>query len=211
MKSTLATLIAVAVVVGFTNTANADFVDIGFRVKEAGTVSPTAIAIESVGTVPMSPLRIAKNGVVYGIALVDPSDINATKALIRLAGNVTKALRKFSSDLFPDKKLKVYYHCNGIELYYSAMTVISNPLNTPITFTRTTYSTTGLNSLSSFVIPANSNVTKEIAYTNKSNASNCPVEQPTPNLPPGFADYNVTQGASIIDTVDYSWTNSWFN
>jgi hypothetical protein len=69
------------------------FIDIGLRIKEAGQSVPTAIAIEPVGTNPMSQLRIAKNNIIYGIALVDPGTTYATNALIRLAGGITKALR----------------------------------------------------------------------------------------------------------------------
>lgn len=64
------------------------FIDIGLRVKESsGTVS---IAAESVAT---SPLRIAKGGTVYGIALVPTTDANASHTYIKL-GNALKALRK---------------------------------------------------------------------------------------------------------------------
>lgn len=56
------------------------YTDIGLRVYD-GTET-VFIAVEPVGTL-TSPLRIAKNGTVYGVVLVDPSDFFASKIRIR--------------------------------------------------------------------------------------------------------------------------------
>lgn len=65
------------------------FQDIGLRVQApSGTVS---IAAE-IGA-PTSPLRIAKNGVIYGIALVDPGDPNDSGVRIQTSSGI-KALRR---------------------------------------------------------------------------------------------------------------------
>lgn len=64
--------------------------DIGLRVRDgAQTVS---LAAEPSGPI-TSPLRIAKNGVIYGIALVDPADAFASKVKIKTSSGI-KAIRK---------------------------------------------------------------------------------------------------------------------
>lgn len=63
--------------------------DIGLRVFD-GTQT-VAIAVE-LGTL-TSPLRITKDGVIYGIALVDPSDSHASKLRVKITSGI-KALRK---------------------------------------------------------------------------------------------------------------------
>jgi hypothetical protein len=68
-----------------------DNIDIGLRVYDGTEI--VKIACEPQGTL-TSPLRIAKNGVVYGIVLVDPSDPAASKLKIQTSSG-TKALRKF--------------------------------------------------------------------------------------------------------------------
>lgn len=55
-------------------------VDIGLRIWDGGA-EPTKFACEPEGTL-ASPLRIAKNGTIYGIVLVDPSDPRASKTRI---------------------------------------------------------------------------------------------------------------------------------
>jgi subtilisin family serine protease len=67
------------------------YVDIGLRLYDGTKV--VTIACEPEGTL-TSPLRIAKNGVIYGIILVDPSDPIASKLKIETISG-TKALRKF--------------------------------------------------------------------------------------------------------------------
>lgn len=66
------------------------YIDIGLRAFD-GT-EPVAIACEALGTL-TSALRIAKDGDVYGIALVDPADPNASKVRIQTNSGI-KALRK---------------------------------------------------------------------------------------------------------------------
>lgn len=66
------------------------FIDIGLRLYDGTEI--VTIACEPEGT-PASPLRIAKNGTIYGIALVDPADSSATTIRIETASG-TKALAK---------------------------------------------------------------------------------------------------------------------
>jgi hypothetical protein len=68
-----------------------DNIDIGLRVYDGTEI--VTIACEPEGTL-TSPLRIAKNGVLYGIVLVEPSDPAASKLKIQTSSG-TKALRKF--------------------------------------------------------------------------------------------------------------------
>jgi len=65
--------------------------DIGLRVFD-GTQT-VSIAVEPLGTL-TSPLRIAKDGVIYGIALVDVGDPNESGIRIRTSSGI-KALRKY--------------------------------------------------------------------------------------------------------------------
>lgn len=65
--------------------------DIGLRVYNGSET--IAIAAEPTGTL-TSPLRIAKNGVIYGIVLVDPGDPNDSGVRIQTSSGI-KALRKY--------------------------------------------------------------------------------------------------------------------
>jgi len=67
-----------------------DYMDIGLRVFNGTEV--VSIAAEPEGTL-TSPLRIAKNGVIYGIALVDPGDPNDSGVRIQTSSGI-KALRR---------------------------------------------------------------------------------------------------------------------
>jgi len=67
------------------------FVDIGLRVFDGSEIISIACEPEENLT---SPLRIAKNGKIYGIVLVDPSDPHASKMIIQ-TGSGPKAMRKF--------------------------------------------------------------------------------------------------------------------
>jgi hypothetical protein len=66
------------------------YADIGLRVYDGTGVITIACEPEGAAT---SPLRIAKNGTTYGIALVEPSDVNACGIRIETSSGV-KALRK---------------------------------------------------------------------------------------------------------------------
>jgi len=68
---------------------NPTYQDIGLRVKTPSGVVSIAAEIGA----PTSPLRIAKGGVVYGVALVNPGDPNDSGIRIRVSGAI-KALRK---------------------------------------------------------------------------------------------------------------------
>jgi hypothetical protein len=65
--------------------------DIGLRIFD-GTQT-VSIAVEPLGTL-TSPLRIAKNGVIYGIPLVDVGDPNESGIRINTSSGI-KALRKY--------------------------------------------------------------------------------------------------------------------
>jgi len=65
--------------------------DIGLRVYNGSET--IAIAAEPTGIL-TSPLRIAKNGVIYGIVLVDPGDPNDSGVRIQTSSGI-KALRKY--------------------------------------------------------------------------------------------------------------------
>jgi len=67
------------------------YIDIGLRVYDGTAI--ISIACEPAGTL-TSPLRIAKNGIIYGIVLVDPSDPDATGIRVQTSAGV-KALRKY--------------------------------------------------------------------------------------------------------------------
>ncbi len=67
------------------------YIDIGLRVYDGTAI--VSIACEPAGTL-TSPLRIAKNGVIYGIVLVDPSDQHASRIKVK-TGSGVKALRKY--------------------------------------------------------------------------------------------------------------------
>lgn len=68
------------------------FQDIGLRMQAP---SGTVLIAAEIGT-PTSPLRIAKNGVIYGIVLVDTSDPDASSIRIQTNSGI-KALRKIGS------------------------------------------------------------------------------------------------------------------
>lgn len=68
-----------------------NFTDIGLRIFDGAQT--VAIAAEPLGTL-TSPLRIFKNGNIYGIPLVDPTDPNASKIRIKTSAG-TKALSLF--------------------------------------------------------------------------------------------------------------------
>lgn len=68
-----------------------NYVDIGLRAYDGTGI--TKIACEPVGTL-TSPLRMAKNGIVYGIVLVPVTDANASKIRIQTSSGI-EALRKY--------------------------------------------------------------------------------------------------------------------
>ena len=71
--------------------AEKGFQDIGLRVYNGTQI--VAIAAEPAGTL-TSPLRIAKNGAIYGIVLVEPGDANDSGVRIQTSSGI-KALRKY--------------------------------------------------------------------------------------------------------------------
>ena len=71
--------------------AEKGFQDIGLRVYNGTQI--VAIAAEPAGTL-TSALRIAKNGAIYGIVLVDPGDANDSGLRIQTSSGI-KGLRKY--------------------------------------------------------------------------------------------------------------------
>jgi len=83
-----------------TDVSSSNYIDIGLRIQQGTQAVPDIkhLAIEDPGSSPTSPLKIVKNGTSYGtnifhVALVDPTDSNATKIHIKLADGSIKALR----------------------------------------------------------------------------------------------------------------------
>jgi len=74
-----------------TNAPVPGFQDIGLRVQTPSGIVSIAAEIG----VATSPLRIAKNGIVYGIALVDSGDLNDSGVRIQTANDGLKALRRY--------------------------------------------------------------------------------------------------------------------
>ncbi len=74
------------------------FIDIGLRVNQGTASVPSIqkIAIEDPEGVPTSNLIIWKNNKKYHIALVDPSDKDATKVVILLPDGAKKALMRYT-------------------------------------------------------------------------------------------------------------------
>lgn len=182
------------------------FIDIGLRVKEQGIVAPTPIAIESVGTTPMSPLRIARQGVVYGVALVAVSDSNASQARVKLSDGSIKALRRFSSPVasFPDQSGDAIGHCSGGSTSFYATMDISNASAVDAVFTRTSSTGSGT-SATSFTVPANSTLSKG-GFGNLTYADpGCNVDVPAAGSTDGSATYSITQSGTVVDTATYYW------
>ncbi len=154
-----------------------------------------------------SPLRISKNGTMYGVALVDPSDPAATSIRIKVAGAI-KALRKFVDSVvnFPDKSATAIGSCVGGNMQFQATISISNTWSVSSDFVRTSIHPLGSESApSSFSVAANSTLAR--GGFGSLNAPNCDYVLPNPpyGSGSGYADYNVLQGGSVVDTVRYSW------
>ena len=65
--------------------------DIGLRVYDGAKI--VHLAVQPTGTTPMSPLRISKGGVTYGLLLVDPAAPNASKFKIGTAQGIKAVAR----------------------------------------------------------------------------------------------------------------------
>ena len=79
----------------FTSSQACPFIEL-FRVNQGTVNAPNIVGIagEQQGTV-TSKLRTAKNGIVYGVVLVETTDPMASQLRIRLADGTIKALRKY--------------------------------------------------------------------------------------------------------------------
>lgn len=67
---------------GIVDASDRNSSDIGLRVQDGGAT--IRIAVEPAGTL-TSPLRIAKNGTIYSIVLVEPSDPSASHLRVKTA------------------------------------------------------------------------------------------------------------------------------
>ena len=206
-------LIAYTINVGLSSVSADSFIDIGFRISQkidAETNEIVAIAAEPSGT-NTSPLKISKNGSVYGLALVDPTDIAATKALVKLASGQIKALRKFTVTAIPthnfqDQSGDATGYCSAQGTVFYANITITNPLNSTVSFTRTAIDAYGKETApQSFTIPALSTIVKGgFGYLGPYPSCNT-VTPEGYYANSGSADYEIRQNGTLIDTVKYSW------
>jgi hypothetical protein len=87
-------------IVGIAFVCQAQQQDIGLKLRDDNEDVPIAVKPEASST---SPLKVHKNGVNYGIELVDVNHPMATKARVKLPSGEIKALKKFGCEaLYPN-------------------------------------------------------------------------------------------------------------
>src|SRR3989344_588762 len=70
------------------------YIDIGLRVNEGTPTNPRIVAIAAYPEGNLSsPVRMAKNGKIYALVLVEPNDPNASDVILKLGDGSLKALR----------------------------------------------------------------------------------------------------------------------
>jgi len=154
-----------------------------------------------------SPLRMVKNGITYSVALVSPTDPDATKALIKLGNGVIMALRKFTdfSYYFADQGAQATGSCSSSQTTFSSTFNINNPYNSVATLNRTTFNPISLETApGSFTLPSNTTVSKG-GFGNLVFSGCLPVP-PAQYGGTGSATYSVTINGVIVGSVKYSWT-----
>lgn len=191
-----------------TNAANC--VDIGLFVRENGQTQKICAENRSETT---SPLRIAKAGTIYGVGLVDINDPFATKARIRIAGGITKALKKYvvpsSYPNFVDQTHDVQRDGLGPTDFYAIFPISNVGDNNTYVFVRTNTSNINADKIgyspTSFTLNPNSTmnlILGRVTFPGK-------VDQvPDATWIQGSATYSVRVGSSSgpeIDTVTYTW------
>ena len=189
-----------------TNAANC--VDIGLYVRENGSLAK--ICAENIGET-TSPLRIAKSGIKYGVALVDPSDPNASKARIRIPGGITKALKKYvvyqASANFNDQIVGAVGHPSGGNTVFYSTFVITN--TTPNTYTFVRISTNNIDPIhvgsspASFTINPNETLNKNMGGTISFPGNLTLI--PDSTWVQGSATYSVQLNGVEVDQVTYTW------
>ncbi|MEA2715682.1 MAG: hypothetical protein QOG91_710 [Candidatus Parcubacteria bacterium] len=102
--------------------------DVGLRVEESGFSTPTIVAVEPVGTTPMSPLRIFNGVKTYGIVLVVPGTDTATMARIRLSDGTIMAIGRCAVSLGVSVGAPVFNPQTG--LYEQKVTVTNTTVTT---------------------------------------------------------------------------------
>lgn len=186
------------------------YIDIGLRVNQGTTASPDIqrIAIEDPSGFVSSPLKIAKNGIKYNVALVDPSHPLATKVHIRLADGITKALRKFGSIIidFPDQSADVAGHevIRGRSYFYATFNINNTSLY-KVDFDRIDFKPVYQESApKSFSIDPNRILEQGgFGYIDY----NLAVQPGSPyGKGSGYATYSVKIDGVEVDTVTYSWS-----
>lgn len=189
-------------------------VDIGLFVRESGQT--VKICAENIAET-LSPLRIAKAGVKYGVGLVNPNDPDASKAMIRIPGGITKALKKYvvasiPSNLFPDEThdaAGVQTAPSGPTNFYANFNISNVGNSNTYVFVRT--STANDDSSKVGYSPTTFTVNPNSTHTEQMGRVQFPglqVSVPDPLWRQGSATYSVRQGSSTgpeVDTVTYTW------
>lgn len=211
-------MVYLAVIVLFlissTNSVKAiSFIDIGLKVNQGTLSSPDiqVAAIENPSDPVVSPLRIAKNGTKYRVALVDVSDPLALKVHIRLPNGITKALRKFVQSapfpVFDDMSADIRGYESPAGTSFFAEFTINNNSPYTVEFDRIDFRPAYEESAPrSFSIGPN-RILKQGGFGSVSYAMQ--VIQPKAPYGAGYggsATYSVSVGGSIIDQVTYSWS-----
>ncbi|MBA7505467.1 hypothetical protein ES706_04134 [subsurface metagenome] len=105
--------------------AEKGFQDIGLRVYNGAEI--VAIAAEPAGTL-TSPLRIAKNGAIYGIVLVEPGDANDSGVRIQTSSGI-KGLRKYV--FLPTAYVSINMWAKGVfQTWYNVYATVTVTENT---------------------------------------------------------------------------------
>lgn len=184
------------------------FIDIGLRVNQGTQTVPDIqkIAIEDPSGSVSSPLMIAKGGVKYHVALVDPSDPFATKAHIRLASGVVKALRKMGTSIvLPDQTVMAIGHGSGSNTNFYASIVITNTTASTITLTRTSYTLAYQEAIPPATITINPNSSVTQIFGSKIFPGNPAIPDANYANKSGTATYSVSVGGVTSGSVTYTW------
>jgi len=190
--------------------AQGPYIDIGLRLAEkvddyTNEIVPIAIEMNP----NLSPLKIAKNGTIYGVSLVDPSDPSATKARIKLISGVVKALRRFTEGkIFNDQSAFAQGYCSGNKTKFSATITIKNTSSQNANFIATRHEGSG-GYPQIFIVQANQTVVKGGFGYLEYPADGCFATPPL-GTEDGSATYEVLDDAGNLlqAEVTYSW---WYN
>jgi len=185
------------------------FIDIGFRVNQGTQASPSIerVAIENPADSVSSPLKLAKNGIVYRVALVDPSDPLALNVRIRLPGNITKALRKYVENVYPEfenKAVNLKGSCSAGRTTWSGEISLTNNSSSEFEFIKDSTSGNG-RSPNSFIVGPNSTKTIPGFGYLFYDSRNC-VAVPAGIVIEGSVTYLIKQNNVYTGkTVTYNW------